>query len=95
MRSSLDSREILLVDPDRFRQETGNIHAINSFNPSGDGKYLIYLVSANGSEDASLYVLDTQTFEDIDTPISRTVESTCWLPSKTRSSYCRNYVGRE
>lgn len=43
MRSSMDSPEILLVDPDRFRQETGNIHAINFFNPSGDGKYIIYL----------------------------------------------------
>jgi prolyl oligopeptidase len=89
MRSSIDSPEILLVDPDRFRQETGNIHAINSFNPSGDGKYLIYLVSANGSEDASLYVLDTQTFEDIDAPISRTVESTCWLPDNQSFFYHR------
>jgi prolyl oligopeptidase len=89
MRSSIDSPEILLVDPDRFRQETGNIHAINSFNPSGDGKYLVYLVSANGSEDASLYVLDTQTFEDIDAPISRTVESTCWVPDNQSFFYHR------
>jgi prolyl oligopeptidase len=70
MRSSMNSPEILLVDPDRFRQETGNTHAINTFNPSGDGKYVIYLVSANGSEDASLYVMDTQTLQDIDAPIS-------------------------
>jgi protease II len=89
MRSSMDSPEILLVDPDRFRQETGNIHAINEFNPSGDGKYLIYLVSANGSEDASLYALDTQTFKDIDVPISRTVESTCWLPDNRSFFYHR------
>ncbi len=89
MRSSLDSPEILLVDPDRFRQETGNTHAINTFNPSGDGKYVIYLVSANGSEDASLYVLDTQTLQDIDVPISRTVESTCWLPDNRSFFYHR------
>ncbi len=89
MRSSLDSAEILLVDPDRFKQETGNIHAINEFNPSGDGKYLIYLVSANGSEDASLYVMDTQTLQDIDAPISRTPESTCWLPDNQSFFYHR------
>ncbi len=89
MRSSMDSPEILLVDPDRFRQQTGNTHAINFFNPSGDGKYLIYLVSANGSEDASLYVLDTQTLQDIDVPISRTVESTCWLPDNRSFFYHR------
>ena len=89
MRSSIDRPETLLVDPNRFRQETGNIHAINSFNPSGDGKYLIYLVSANGSEDASLYVMDTQTLQDIDTPISRTVESTCWLPDNQSFFYHR------
>ncbi len=89
MRSSMDSSEILLVDPDRFKQETGNTHAINEFNPSGDGKYVIYLVSANGSEDASLYVLDTQTLQDIDTPISRTPESTCWLPDNQSFFYHR------
>ncbi|WP_310485775.1 prolyl oligopeptidase family serine peptidase [Chamaesiphon sp. VAR_48_metabat_403] len=89
MRSSLDSPEILLVDPDRFRQETGNTHAINEFNPSGDGKYVIYLVSANGSEDASLYVLDTQTLQNIDVPISRTPESTCWLPDNQSFFYHR------
>jgi prolyl oligopeptidase len=89
MRSSMNSPEILLVDPDRFRQETGNTHAINTFNPSGDGKYVIYLVSANGSEDASLYVMDTQTLQDIDAPISRTVESTCWLPDNQSFFYHR------
>ncbi len=89
MRSSIDNTEILLVDPDRFRQKTGNIHAINFFNPSGDGKYLIYLVSANGSEDASLYVMDTHTLQDIDVPISRMVESTCWLPDNRSFFYHR------
>ena len=53
MRSSLDSAEILLVDPDRFGLETGHKYAMNDFKPSSDGKYVIYLISANGSEDAS------------------------------------------
>ncbi|WP_041548485.1 hypothetical protein [Chamaesiphon minutus] len=44
MRSSLDSAEILLVDPDRFGLETGHKYAINDFKPSWDGKYVIYLI---------------------------------------------------
>jgi prolyl oligopeptidase len=92
MRSSLDSAEILLVDPDRFGLETGHKYAMNDFKPSSDGKYVIYLISANGSEDASLYVLDTETFADIDRPISRVyscTEGICWLPDNQSFFYHR------
>jgi prolyl oligopeptidase len=71
MRDSIDGVEMLLVDPDRFRQELGKIHTINEFNPSWDGKYIIYMVSDSGSEDAYLHVMDTETLQDIDQPISR------------------------
>jgi prolyl oligopeptidase len=92
MRSSLDSPEILLVDPDRFGLENGHKYAMNDFKPSSDGKYVIYLISANGSEDASLYVLDTETLVDIDRPISRVTSFTagiCWLPDKQSCFYLR------
>jgi prolyl oligopeptidase len=92
MRSSLDSAEILLVDPDRFGLENGQKYAMNDFKPSSDGKYVIYLISANGSEDASLYVLNTETFIDIDLPISRVTSSAdgiCWLPDNQSFFYLR------
>ena len=91
MRSSLDSAEILLVDPDRFGLETGHKYAMNDFKPSSDGKYVIYLISANGSEDASLYVLDTETFADVDRPISRVpfTAGICWLPDNQSFFYHR------
>jgi prolyl oligopeptidase len=92
MRSSLDSPEILLVDPDRFGLENGQKYAMNDFKPSWDGKYVIYLISANGSEDASLYVIDTETLTDIDRPISRVTSWTdgiCWLPDNHSFFYYR------
>lgn len=39
MQDGMNGNEILLVDPDKFRQETGKPHAINQFIPSWDGKY--------------------------------------------------------
>jgi prolyl oligopeptidase len=92
MRSSMDSPEILLVDPDRFGLETGHKYAMNDFKPSWDGKYVIYLISANGSEDASIYVLDPETLADIDRPISRVhsdTEGICWLPDNQSFFYPR------
>ena len=91
MRSSLDSAEILLVDPDRFGLETGHKYAMNDFKPSSDGKYVIYLISANGSEDASLYMLDTETLMDIDRPISRVpfTAGICWFPDNQSFFYHR------
>jgi prolyl oligopeptidase len=92
MRSSLDSAETLLVDPDRFGLENGQKYAMNDFKPSSDGKYVIYLISANGSEDAYLYVLDTETLADIDQPISRVTSSIagiCWLPNNQSFFYHR------
>jgi prolyl oligopeptidase len=91
-RSSLDSPEILLVDPDKFGLENGHKYAINDYKPSWDGKYIIYLISANGSEDASLHVLDIETLQDIDKPISRMVSDCggiCWLPDNGSFFYDR------
>jgi prolyl oligopeptidase len=92
MRSSIDDAEVLLCAPDRFGQDTGNKYVINDFKPSWDGKYVIYLISANGSDDASIYVLDTETLADIDRPISRVhshAEETCWLPDNQSFFYPR------
>jgi prolyl oligopeptidase len=58
VRDSIVGKEILLVDPNQFQQETGKIHAINEFRPSWDGRYVICTISANGSEDSLLYVIN-------------------------------------
>ena len=51
--------ETLLVDPDDWQKETGKPHAINYFAPSFDGQLVAFGISAVGSEEASIYVMET------------------------------------
>jgi prolyl oligopeptidase len=91
-RDSINSAEILLVDPDKFRQETGKIYTINEFKPSWDGRYLIYIIAANGSEDSLLYIINIETLEAVDRPISRIAgfsQSICWFPDSQSFFYHR------
>ncbi|KAF3888211.1 MULTISPECIES: prolyl oligopeptidase family serine peptidase [Nostocales] len=89
MHSSTDGDEILLVDPDKFIRETGKPHAINRFMPSWDGRYVIYGIAASGSEETSLYTIDTATLEDVDRPISRIHWIGTWLPDCQSFFYTR------
>ena len=50
---------------------TGKPHAINYFYPSTDAKYVAFGVSAAGSEDASIYIVETATRKRIGRPIER------------------------
>ncbi len=90
MQDGMSSKAILLVDPNKFKQETGKPHAINYFTPSWDGKYVMYAISASGSEEASLYVIDTETLEDVDEPISRLHYGVSWLPDNQSFLYTRH-----
>jgi len=63
--------ETLLVDPDDWQKETGKPHAINYFTPSHDGRLVAFGVSALGSENASIYVIETATRKRIGQPIDR------------------------
>jgi prolyl oligopeptidase len=63
--------ETLLVDPDDWQKETGKPHAINYFSPSHDGRLVAFGVSALGSENASIYVIETATRKRIGQPIDR------------------------
>lgn len=63
--------ERLLVDPEVFEKKTGKPHAINYFQPSPDGRYLAYGLSAAGSEDATLHVIDVTTGRLVGRPVTR------------------------
>jgi len=63
--------ETLLADPDDWQKDSGKPHAINYFYPSTDAKYVAFGVSAAGSEDASIYTLETATRKRIGKPIDR------------------------
>jgi prolyl oligopeptidase len=64
-------QEKKLADPDDWQKETGKPHAINYFYPSHDGKLVAFGISAAGSEDASIYVMETATLKRIGKPIDR------------------------
>jgi prolyl oligopeptidase len=81
-----------LIDPDHFIIN-GVPEAINFFQPSSDGVYVAYGVSAGGSENASLHVLNVATGADMGVDIPR-VEGdnggflpVSWLPGNKSFVY--------
>ena len=83
-------RETRLVDPDEWEKQTGKPHAINYFAPSPDGRRVAFGVSAAGSEDASIYVLETATGKRIGEPIDRAqYPEISWRPDGTSFFYFR------
>ena len=71
LREGLAGKETLLVDPENFTRATGKPHSINYFQPSFDGTFVAYGISAAGSEDAVIHVIDTVTGREVDKPIDR------------------------
>ena len=81
MRVGMTGAERVLVDAEVAAKRTGVPHAINYFVPSWDGKYVAYGMSAGGSEDASLYLLDVKTGSTIGEAIPRVYGAVVnWLP---------------
>lgn len=88
MRVGAKGRERILVDPQVLTARTGVAHAINHFTPSWDGKYVAYGLSAGGSEDASLHVLDVRSGREVGAPIPRVRETgVSWLPDSKSLTY--------
>jgi prolyl oligopeptidase len=80
-RQGLAGAEKLLIDTAQISQRTGVPHAVNYFKPSWDGKTLAYGMSAGGSEDASLYLLNISTGRLIGKPVPRVYDTDLhWLP---------------
>lgn len=81
MREGLGGPERVLVDPEAISQRTGVPHAINYFSPAWDGRHLAYGMSAGGSEDASLHILDLASGQAVGEPIPRVhMEEVYWAP---------------
>jgi prolyl oligopeptidase len=81
MRVGLTGPERVLVDPERLAKATGVPYAINYFVPSWDGRTLAYGISAGGSEDSSLNVMDVASGMAVGVPIPRVREDLVhWTP---------------
>ena len=80
MRRGLNGTEQVLVDPAVETKRTKVPHAINHFTPSWNGRYLAYGMSAGGSEQASLFVLDLNNGKTLGKPVPRVLSPAHWLP---------------
>jgi prolyl oligopeptidase len=70
-RDGLAGEERLLVDPVAVTKEKGRPHAIQSFHPSPDGKFLAYGMHASGSEIGHMHVIEVATGKPLLPPIDR------------------------
>ncbi len=81
MRDGLRGAERVLKDPEVETTATGVPHAINYFVPSWDGRHVAYGISAGGSEDASLHILEVASAQDVGAIFARVHEDlVSWLP---------------
>jgi prolyl oligopeptidase len=90
VRDGLKSEERLLVDPAKFATAGGPHYVISYYAPSFDGKYVAVGISAAGSEDAVLRVLDTSTGKETGDVIDRAqFGSPTWMPDGRSLLYNR------
>ena len=88
MRVGMNGAERVLVDPEQMTKAAGVPHAINFFVPSWDGKTLAYGVSAGGSEDASLMLMDIASGKPIGKPIPRAQTGLVhWTPDSSTITF--------
>lgn len=90
VRDGYAGAERLLVDPDALAKADGSPHAIEFFQASNNGKFVAYAVSAGGSEEAVIHVMDVATGKDVMAPIDRAHYSyVAWLPDDSGFFYMR------
>jgi prolyl oligopeptidase len=83
-------RERVLVDPEALARRRGQPQAIHFAVPSPSGRYVAYGLSAGGSEDASLFVLDTFSGRTVMGPVSRAqYGGVAWLPDDSGFFFSR------
>lgn len=73
VRQGLQGAERVLFDPETLKKATGTPHAINWYSASPDGSKVALGVSAGGSEEASMRVLDVRTGQPLGPIIERTL----------------------
>lgn len=83
-----DGSERVLVDP--VALDAAGTTTLDAWQPSKEGRLLAYQVSAGGTEESVLHVLDVETGQDVDGPIDRARYSpVAWLPGGESFYYVR------
>ena len=90
VREGFDGRERLLFDPETLHKSTGKPHAINYYSPSPDGRWVAVGVSAAGSEDASMRMLDVASGKQVGPEIDRArFGAISWAPDSAEIYFHR------
>ena len=88
LREGINGPEKVLVDPNALSRE--GLVSLDWWFPSDDGTLLAYGLSTDGSEQSTLYVLNTQTGEKLKDAISRTrYTAIAWKKDKSGFYYTR------
>jgi prolyl oligopeptidase len=83
-----DGTERVLVDP--IAIDPAGTTTLDAWQPSKEGHLLAYQLSAGGTEESELHVMDVATGEAVDGPIDRTRYSpVAWLPGAEAFYYVR------
>jgi prolyl oligopeptidase len=89
-RDGLKGEEHLLIDPSALAKGTSTHYSLDYFMPSWDGHLLAYGISAGGSEQSALHVMEVDTGKALDENIDRTSNSVvCWRPDNRSFFYLR------
>jgi prolyl oligopeptidase len=80
VREGISGVERLLIDPSKII-DGGKRYSLGGWNVSWDGKYVSYVISASGSEDGQIRVVEVATGKDMGERISRArFGAGVWLP---------------
>ncbi|HET9405855.1 MAG TPA: prolyl oligopeptidase family serine peptidase [Candidatus Sulfotelmatobacter sp.] len=71
VRDGLSGTDRLLIDPEKDSDPRGTHSSISFYAPSPDNRYVVYGLSAGGSENAVLHVLDVASRKDTGETIDR------------------------
>jgi len=89
-RDGLKGEERLLLDPSTLGAGTTTHYALDFYMPSWDGRFVAYGISAGGSEESVLHVLEVQSGRTLEEAIDRTSNSViAWRPDNKSFFYLR------
>jgi prolyl oligopeptidase len=89
-RDGLKGAEHLLLDPAELGKGTKTHFALDFYTPSWDGKYMAYGISAGGSENSVLHVMEVATGKVLAEDIDRTSNAVvAWRPDNHSFFYLR------
>jgi prolyl oligopeptidase len=89
-RDGLQGQEHLLLDPSTLGAGTTTHYALDFYTPSWDGRYVAYGISAGGSENSVLHVMEVSSGRTLDEAIDRSSNSViAWRPDNRSFFYDR------